>query len=142
MSSVTPGAAPQALQARSEALLWAIFVTLATATQLAFKWAGSQLGEQDFGFVFLSRAVTKPSVWVAIVGYTAMFVLWINILQRVPLSRAYLITAIVYVPVSIGAWLIFGEQISALRAIGIVAIMLGVALTAADVSETSSSSDR
>jgi len=142
MSSLTPGPAPQALQPRSEAVLWAIFVTLATATQLAFKWAGSQLEEQDFGLVFLTQAVAKPSVWVAIVGYTAMFVLWINILQRVPLSRAYLITAIVYVPVSIGAWLIFGEQISALRAIGIIAIMMGVALTAADVGETSSASGR
>jgi len=117
-------------------------VTLATATQLAFKWAGSQLGEQEFGLVFLTSAVAKPSVWVAIGGYTAMFVLWINILQRVPLSRAYLITAIVYVPVSIGAWLIFGEQISALRALGIIAIMIGVALTAAGIGETSSSSDR
>lgn len=142
MSSLTPGAAPQALQPRSEVLLWAIFVTLATATQLAFKWAASELGEQDFGLVFLTRAVAKPSVWVAIVGYTAMFVLWINILQRVPLSRAYLITAIVYVPVCIGAWFIFGEQVSALRAIGIFAIMIGVALTAADVGAASSSSDR
>jgi len=71
-----------------------------------------------------------------------MFVLWINILQRVPLSRAYLITAIVYVPVCIGAWFIFGEQVSALRAIGIIAIMIGVALTAADIGGTSSSSAR
>jgi hypothetical protein len=67
MSSLTPGPAPQALQPRSEAVLWAIFVALATATQLAFKWAGSQLEEQDFGFVFLIQAVAKPSVWVAIV---------------------------------------------------------------------------
>jgi drug/metabolite transporter (DMT)-like permease len=37
-------------------------------------------------------------------------------------------TAIVYMPVTIGAWLIFDEQISALRGIGIAAIMMGVVL--------------
>jgi drug/metabolite transporter (DMT)-like permease len=138
----TPGAAPQALPPRSEALLWVIFVTLATATQLTFKWAGSQLRDQEPGLAFVKGALATPSVWVAIVGYIAMFALWINILQRVPLSRAYLITAIVYAPASLGAWLIFGEQISLLRTIGIALIMIGVALIAADAGETPSSSDR
>ena len=140
MSPGTPTAASRTA-GRSEALMWLIFVTLATATQLAFKWAGSELGDQELGLAFLTDALTKPSVWVAIAGYAAMFALWINILRRAPLSRAYLITAIVYVPVSLGAWLIFGEQVSLLRAIGIAAIVIGVALTAADVGDTSSSSN-
>ena len=137
MSPGTPTSAPQA-PGRSDVLLWLVFVTLATATQLAFKWAGSELGDQELGVAFLADALAKPSVWVAIAGYAAMFALWINILRRVPLSRAYLITAIVYVPVSFGAWLIFGEQVSLLRAIGIAAIVIGVALIAAG--DTSSSS--
>ena len=137
MSPGTPTSAPQA-PGRSDVLLWLIFVTLATATQLAFKWAGSELGDQELGLAFLTDALAKPSVWVAIAGYAAMFALWINILRRVPLSRAYLITAIVYVPVSFGAWLIFGEQVSLLRAIGIAAIVIGVALIA--TGDTSSSS--
>jgi len=137
MSSGTPEA-PRA-RLRSEAPLWIGFVALATATQLAFKRAGSELGDRDLGVDFLTEALTKPSVWVAIVGYVAMFALWIKILRRVPLSRAYLITAIVYVPVSIGAWLMFGEQVTMLRAIGIMAIMLGVSLIAADAPPSSGS---
>src|SRR5262245_31721150 len=109
MSPATPTTAPRT-PGRSEALLWLIFVTLATATQLAFKWAGSELGDQELGLAFLTDALAKPSVWVAIAGYAAMFALWINILRRVPLSRAYLITAIVYVPVSLRAWLILDDQ--------------------------------
>jgi len=133
MHSDRPHAAPpRALQPRSEALIWTMFVALATATQLAFKWAGSELGEEDLGFGFLIAALAKPAVWVAIAGYVAMFALWINILQYVALARAYLITAIVYVPVTIGAWRIFGEEISLLRAGGIIAIMIGVALIAVD----------
>lgn len=136
MLSGTPDTAPQT-KPRSEALLWISFVALATATQLAFKRAGSELGDRDFGLDFLTEALAKPGVWLAIVGYVGMFAMWIKILQWVPLSRAYLITAIVYVPVSIGAWLMFGEQVTLLRAIGIMAIMIGVALIAADTSPAS-----
>ena len=130
MSAETPDAPQRPISARSETLLWAVFIAIATATQLTFKWAGSQLGNQDFGLEFLLSALAKPSVWAAIAGYIAMFVLWIDILKRVPLSRAYLITAVIYVPVTLGAWLIFGEDISALRAFGIAAIMMGVMLIA------------
>lgn len=130
MPADTPNPPRRAISARSETLLWAVFIAIATVTQLTFKWAGSQLGDQDFGPDFLLAAVAKPSVWAAIVGYIAMFVLWIDILKRVPLSRAYLITAVIYVPVTLGAWLIFGEDISALRGLGIAAIMMGVVLIA------------
>jgi drug/metabolite transporter (DMT)-like permease len=37
---------------------------------------------------------------------------------------------VIYVPVTLGAWLIFGEDISALRGLGIAAIMMGVVLIA------------
>ena len=113
---------------RSETLLWTLFITIATATQLAFKWAGSNLEGREFGLRFVGAALATPSVWTAIVGYVTMFTMWINILRRVPLSRAFVMTAIVYVPVTIGAWLIFDEQISALRGIGIAAIIVGVVL--------------
>jgi len=124
----------RAIAAQSETLLWTLFIAFATTTQLAFKWAGSQLGGQEFGLDFVGTALARPSVWVAIGGYVTMFVLWINILKRVPLSRAFLMTAIVYVPVTIGARLVFGEQVSPLRGIGIGAITVGVALIASHTS--------
>jgi drug/metabolite transporter (DMT)-like permease len=111
-----------------QAWLWTIFIVAASATQLAFKWAGTELDDLEFGPAFIKAALTKPSVWVAILGYLGMFVLWLTILKRTPLSRAFLITAVVYVPVTLGAWLIFGEHISALRAVGTAAIMAGVVL--------------
>src|SRR6185295_14991977 len=88
-----PSGAPdqsRAARPRSDGLLWAVFIAIATATQLTFKWAGSSLEEQEFGPAFLGAALAKPSVWLAIAGYLAMFVLWIEILKRAPLSRAYL----------------------------------------------------
>ena len=130
MSPEPSDAASHATPARPETLLWAVFIAVATATQLVFKWAGSELEDQELGLAFLAAALAKPSVWAAIAGYITMFVLWITILKRTPLSRAYLITAVVYVPVTLGAWLIFGEQITALRGIGIAAIMMGVVLIA------------
>ena len=127
MSSDLEAASRTALP-KSEALLWAAFTAFATATQLAFKWAGSELEGQELGLGFIGAALARPSVWTAIAGYVTMFVLWIEILRRIPLSRAFVMTAIVYVPVTIGAWLIFDEQISALRGAGIAAIITGVVL--------------
>ncbi len=112
------------------AVRWIGFVALATLTQLAFKWASTVLGDGEFGPEFILRAVTTPAVLLAIGGYIAMFVAWMRILKTTPLSRAYLVTAIVFVPVTFGAWLLFGEEITALRIAGITAIMIGVALMA------------
>ncbi len=112
------------------AVRWIGFVALATLTQLAFKWASTVLGDGEFGAEFILRAVTTPAVLLAIGGYIAMFVAWMRILKMTPLSRAYLVTAIVFVPVTFGAWLLFGEEITALRIAGITAIMIGVALMA------------
>ena len=128
MYSKKPDDALRLIPSRSETLLWALFITFATATQLAFKWAGSELEGQELGLGFIGAALARPSVWTAIAGYVTMFVLWIEILRRIPLSRAFVMTAIVYVPVTIGAWLIFDEQISALRGAGIAAIITGVVL--------------
>lgn len=116
--------------------LWAIFIVAASATQLAFKWAGTELDGLDFNQKFVDTALALHSVWAAIAGYIVMFVLWITILKRTPLSRAYLITAVVYVPVTLGAWLIFGEDVSLLRIVGIAAIMAGVVLIGAEGNET------
>ena len=111
-----------------EVLLWASFIGLSALTQLSFKAAGDNLGGLDFGLGFMGEALAHPSVWLAISGYITVFVVWIVILQKTPLARAFLMTALVYVPVTIGAWLWFGEQIGWIRVGGIALIAGGVAM--------------
>ena len=108
--------------------LWLAFIVLNTLTQLAFKAAGDKLEGFDFGPGFLDAAIQHPSVWIAIAGYVSVFVVWIEILKTAQLSQAFLMTALVYVPVTIGAWAWFGEAIGWMRIGGIALIVAGVAM--------------
>ena len=108
--------------------LWVAFIALNTMTQLAFKRAGNTLENLEFGPQFIDAAIRQPAVWLAIAGYLSVFAVWIAILRMAPLSRAFLLTALVYVPVTLGAWALFGESLSALRIAGIGLIVAGVAM--------------
>ncbi len=107
---------------------WACFLGLATITQLAFKWAGTALETLEFGPKWIATAATSPAVGLAVVGYLAMFALWMHILQNAPLSRAFAMTGLVYVTVPAAAWLLFGEHIGVGHGIGILLIVAGVAV--------------
>jgi drug/metabolite transporter (DMT)-like permease len=109
------------------ALLWSAFIFLDTATQLAFKWGSQSLTGMEFGGAMLATALATPGVWLAAAGYAGTFVVWMLILSRMPLSRAFPGTSLTYVTVPLFAWTMFGEEIGLVRALGIVSIMLGVA---------------
>ena len=113
-------------------VLWVLFIGLSAATQLAFKAAGDGLDGVEFDSHFVDVAMSHPSVWLAIAGYIVVFVVWIAILKTAPLSRAFLLTALVYIPVTIGAWAWFGEPIGLIRLGGIALIVAGVAMLGVD----------
>lgn len=120
--------------------LWIAFIALSAATQLAFKSAGDKLDNVEFGPRFVELATREPAVWIAIAGYIAVFLVWIAILKSTPLARAFLLTALVYVPVTLGAWAWFGEGLSAVRIIGITMIVAGVAMLGLEPRPTPESS--
>ena len=62
------------------------------------------------------------------IGYVATFVVWMMILQRMDLSRAFPLTGLAYVSVPLLAWLMFGETITLLCAGGVGLIVCGVIL--------------
>ena len=109
-------------------LFWSVFLTLDTATQLAFKTASEKLEGMSFGLPFLEVALTTPAFWVAILCYIATFVVWMAVLTRMELSRAFPLTALTYVTVPALAFLFFGEHLPVLRVAGIAVIIAGVIL--------------
>ena len=108
--------------------LWLVFVALGTATQLAFKLASKPLENVEFGLEWLRVATSTPTFAVAVGCYLAQFALWIVILQRTPLSRAFLLTALVYVTVTLGSGLWLGETINLHQMLGIALVIAGVSL--------------
>ena len=105
-----------------------LFLGLATFTQIAFKWGGGDLEKLDFGAEWFRTLLRSPAVGLAILGYIVMFVVWMHILQRTSLAKAFTMTGLVYVTVPVAAWLLFNERIGLLHAAGIALIIAGVIL--------------
>lgn len=75
---------------------------------------------------------TLGSGWTigGIAVYILAFANWLVVLRWIALNVAYLITSIVQVLIPLGAWLLLGEHISALRWVGIVLITTGIVFSA------------
>jgi drug/metabolite transporter (DMT)-like permease len=127
-----PASGPGKLEAsppgRRDVLLWGVFVIVGTATQLAFKLASKPLENMEFGLHWLKAASATPAFGLAIILYLMTFVLWIVILQRTALSRAFVLTALIYVTVTLGSALWLGESVNLGQTLGIALIITGTAL--------------
>lgn len=115
--------------------LLALYLAADTATQLAFKAAATAIGDLPLGPAFLLAAAGSASAWFAAAAYLATYALWILILQRSDLAQAFPLTALSYVTVPMGAWLIFGERIGLVPMLGIALIFCGVWLIGQEESE-------
>lgn len=113
-------------------LLWLVFVALGTTTQLCFKLASKPLEQLDFGFEWLRVASSTPAFVIAVACYLATFALWIAILQRTRLSRAFLLTALVYVTVTMGSAFWLGESVNRGQMAGIALVITGIGLLGVD----------
>jgi multidrug transporter EmrE-like cation transporter len=109
-------------------MFWGLFVALDTATQIAFKVASGAVEGLSFGVRFLEVALSTPALWVTILCYVATFVVWMAVLMRMDLNRAFPLTALGYVTVPVLAFIVFGEHLPPLRIAGIGIIIAGVAL--------------
>lgn len=116
--------------------LIAVFLAADTATQIAFKAAATQMGDYPISLAFAGEVLGSPYAWLAALCYLATYVLWIAILQGSALANAFPLTALSYVTVPVGAWLIFGEAVSLKPAIGIALICAGVALIGQEEAES------
>ena len=70
----------------------------------------------------------SPAAGCAVLGYIVMFGVWLHILQRTSLARAFMMTGLVYVTVPLAAWAIFSEHIGVYHAAGIALIIAGIVL--------------
>jgi drug/metabolite transporter (DMT)-like permease len=74
------------------------------------------------------RLLTSPLVVAGLGLYVLGSMAWLTVLSRVPLSLAYPTLALSYALTPILAWLVLGEDVPAIRWLGITTICLGVVL--------------
>ncbi|MBX6772211.1 MAG: EamA family transporter [Chloroflexi bacterium] len=72
------------------------------------------------------RIITSLWIWAGLILYGVGTFFWLLALSRVELSYAYPFISLSYVLIAIGSWLLFREEISWMRLLGILAICLGV----------------
>jgi multidrug transporter EmrE-like cation transporter len=76
----------------------------------------------------VGRLLTNPFI---LAGFTFIFsgsIFWLGVISRVPLSYAYPMLSTSYILVVGASWLFLGEEITLLRMVGVVVIILGVSL--------------
>jgi drug/metabolite transporter (DMT)-like permease len=117
-----------------------LMVTLAGIGQLFIKHGVTEVTEQLGGFpsdiVGFIRLIFHWQVFLGLVIYFFFGVAWLKILADVPVSFAFPFLAISYIVIILGSWKFLGENISTLKIISIVLIILGVvSLSRSDTSE-------
>lgn len=64
--------------------------------------------------------------WLALVLYGSAMLLWIFILQQVPLSLAYPFVALGFVIIPLASWIFFKESLNLQYALGVALIIAGL----------------
>lgn len=103
------------------------FAFLLATGQILFKYAAQSSPRIDsVGGVF--GLLLNPYLWAAGVLYGGATILWVMILQHVPLSRAYVFAALGFAIVPLASAALFGDSLSTRFMIGALLIVVGVYL--------------
>ena len=78
----------------------------------------------------LPKLMTSPYVWAGLLTYVVSVLVWLVVLSRVDVSYAYPMVGLGYVFATIVAWGVFGETVSAMRALGMLVVCAGIYIIA------------
>lgn len=106
-----------------------LYVAILSAGQLLFKKAALSTGTIS-GLGDVRQLLLNHWLWLALILYGVATVLWVAILQRVPLSTAVLFNALCFVLVPLAAAAFFGESVGWRHAAGMALIVSGLVVVA------------
>lgn len=113
-------------------ILFTVFTN--AAAQLMLKQGMLSMGALDFSsgnlIVKVLSIVFHPWVFAGLVTFVISMASHLYVLSKVELSFAYPFLSLAYVAVAVAAWLLFNENLNALRVVGIALICVGTVLIA------------
>ncbi|MDW6025468.1 EamA family transporter [Mesorhizobium sp. BAC0120] len=109
---------------KADHLFWLAIPLLNTLSQLLIKFAAENI--TGSGSEWLQSAATSPWLIAAIGVEVACFVVWIQVLAGLDLSKAFPLSAVSYILILAVSWLVFDESISPLQLVGSALILAGV----------------
>lgn len=89
--------------------------------------SGQVLWKEATGGSWL-QSFFSPLFWIGLFLYGVALLIWLNVLHRLPLSRAYPMQAMAYVLGVAASRVILHETIPFTRWVGVAVILLGVTL--------------
>jgi multidrug transporter EmrE-like cation transporter len=105
-------------------------VSLGVVGQLVLKAGVARLGALSLGESGALRVgwriSTNPVIWAGLATYGLGTFFWLIALSRVELGYAYPFLSLSYVLVMLTSWIVFKEQMSLLRLVGVGVICFGV----------------
>ena len=105
-------------------LLCVLNVLLVAAGQMFFR-AGA--GDKNFNSPgSIIRVFFTPMILTGFLMYAMSTILWLYILSKIPISRAYPIQALIFPLVLVLSRFLFNEQVTPVRWIGVGIIFIGV----------------
>lgn len=85
-------------------------------------------GKRIDGFFSLVKLFFTPTVFCALCLYAFTTALWLYILNKMPISRAYPVQALAFPMVLLASMILFNEQVTVVRWVGIFLIIAGIGL--------------
>jgi multidrug transporter EmrE-like cation transporter len=115
-------------------VLLVVSVVLSTTAQLLLKVGMSAIRAAGPGqggpLDFAKDAAVSPWVIGGLIAYGASAVVWLGVLSKVDVSRAYPCVALGFALTVLAAHIFLGEPVSMARMVGVGVISLGVVLVA------------
>ena len=108
-----------------------LLMSIDTASQVCIKLAGNRIGPFEFDAVWLARAAAEPLIYLVLLSFGCSFVVYITLLKYAPVGPAYAAAHSHIVGVLLVSFLVFGERLSLMQALGATAILAGVTILAA-----------
>lgn len=105
-------------------LLCIAFAVSIAIGQIFFKIAAD--GLQGLSGNFALNAILRPTTWLAFGWYGSTSFLWLFVLMRVPLSKAYPFALLGSALVPLFSWLIFRERLSLSYVLGALLVLAGL----------------
>lgn len=104
-------------------------VLLGAAGQILVKFGAVNLNFNNGNYLkILLSILTNIPVISGIIVYGISFLIWIKVLSKVELSYAYPMVSLGYVLIVIFSYFILKENVTIIRVIGILVIIIGVVI--------------
>jgi len=111
-------------------LMLFISISLAIAGQLFMKVGMKIIGKFPVNSMLsmIIPMVFQPYVFIGIMCFGVSSIFWLVVLSRMELSFAYPMVSVAYIFVAIFSYIVFKENVSLIRWLGIITICAGVFL--------------